>query len=165
MTRDSSDYYSDSGTLWNGRRLCIERLSQWWWNTLWWQKTSVAICDNPFSTILTLSHSLQLMITMTNTVWVKLGANNSFMTNNYSNTSTQHMTTGERHWETLSWCRNSFQMQHGSRQSQPVLWLQSTQEWKQWTTLSMVAWTSNEHNQSTGSIKAATTLLFIISNH
>ena len=84
--------------LWNGRRLCIEWLLQWWQNTLHQQKTCAPICNNPFLIILTLSHSLQSIITMINTVWAKQGANNSLTTNNYSSTSTQHTKTGEWHW-------------------------------------------------------------------
>ena len=56
MTRDLGNDYSDNVTLWSSGRLCIEWL---WWNILWQQKTCVSICDNPFSIILTLSHSLQ----------------------------------------------------------------------------------------------------------
>ena len=39
------------------------------------------------------------MITMINTVWVRLGTNNSLMTNNYSCTSTQHMMTHLAAWK------------------------------------------------------------------
>ena len=57
------------------------------------------MCDNPFSTILTLSHSLKLTITMINTVLVKQWTNNSFTTNNYSGTSTQHKITCLAAWK------------------------------------------------------------------
>ena len=100
-------FYQHSGKTYRSDRR-FERLLQWWRNTLWWQKTCAAICDNPFSIILTLSHSLQSMITMINTVRAKQGANNSFRTNNYSGIPTQHTKTGEWHWETLCWSSNSF---------------------------------------------------------
>ena len=113
----------------------FERLLQWWQNTLWWQKTCAAICDNPFSIILTLSHSLQSMITMINTAGVKQGANNSFMINNYSGTSTQHMMTGLATWkQTLntnlrhtiySRVEVAYNSQHGGRNikwTYPIKW-------------------------------------------
>ena len=91
-TGDLHNNCSDGGTLCDGRRLCIN------FSDLTIQVRSsncASICDNPFSIILTLSHSLQSMITTINTAWAKQGANNSFTTNNYSGTSTQHTKTRE----------------------------------------------------------------------
>ena len=92
MIEDLSNDYSDGGTLCDGRRLCIIFLDL----TIQVQPSNcAAVCDCPFSITLTLLHSFQSMITMITTAGVKQGANNSFTTNNYSGTPTQHTKTGE----------------------------------------------------------------------
>ena len=105
-------FHQHWGKIENDKR--FKQRLQWQHNTLKQQKTlywvtmmkhfmtAEDLCVHmwqSFSIILTLSHPLQSMITTINTAGVKQGANNSFTTNNYSNTSTQHMTIGDRHQE------------------------------------------------------------------
>ena len=114
-----SNYYTDDGTLCDGRRLCIEQLLQWWQNTLWQQRTLQQSKSGPsivhlYVTIL-FNHTNPFTFFAVNdynitTAGVKQGANNSFTTtNNYSGIPTQHIKTGEWHCSS-----NSFQTTNGS---------------------------------------------------